>query len=125
MSQEPHSEHRTKSRPNTEFPAMGKAQIEQFAKAQSELLDHVRHANQQWMERLQHQADSASKLATQLAAAKSIPEAVSIYREWTIQQLEIMANDGKHLLDDTQKLIGTSARLLLNGGISNWSGVSS
>jgi hypothetical protein len=128
MGKEPHGEHRTKSAPNqtaAEFTAMGKKQIEQFAKAQSELLDQVRQANQHWMERLQYQANLASKLATQLAAAQSIPEAVSIYREWTSQQLEIIANDGKHLLDDTQKLIGTSAQLLSNGWMSNWSGVSS
>ena len=77
------------------------------------------------MERLQYQANVASKLATQLAAAHSIPEAMSIYHEWTSQQLEIMANDGKHLLDDTQKLMGTSAPLLSNGWMSNWTGVSS
>jgi len=128
MSKEPHSEHRTKSAPDqtaAEFAAMGKKHMEEFAKVQTELLDQVRQANQQWMERLQYQANQASKLAAQLAAAHSIPEAMSIYHEWTSQQLEIMTSDGKHLLDDTQKLMGTSARLLSNGWMSNWTGVSS
>jgi Phasin protein len=128
MSKEPHSEHRTKSVPNqtaAEFAAMGTKHMEEFAKVQTEILDQVRAVNQQWMERLQHQANLASKVAAQLATAHSIPEATSIYREWTSQQLELMANDGKHLLDDTQKLIGASARLLSNGWMSGWTGVSS
>ena len=128
MSKEPHSEQRARSTPNqtaAEFATMGKKQIEEFAKVQTELLDQVRQVNQQWIERLQYQANLASKLAAQLAAAHSIPEAMSIYREWTSQQLEIMANDGKHLLDDAQKVIGASARLFSNGWMSNWTGVSS
>ena len=99
--------------------------IEKFRLHLGELLDQVRQVNQQWIERLQYQANLASKLAAQLAAAHSIPEAMSIYREWTSQQLEIMANDGKHLLDDAQKVIGASARLFSNGWMSNWTGVSS
>lgn len=128
MSKEPHGEHKAKSASDqtaAELTAMGKKQIEEFAKVQTELLDQVRQANQQWMERLQLQANLAAKVATQLAAAHSVPEAMSIYREWTGQQLEMMANDGKHFLDDTQRLIGASARLLSNGWISNWTGVSS
>jgi len=128
MSKEPQREQRTKSafdQPAAEFAAMGKKQMEEFAKVQTELLDQIRQANQQWVERLQYQANLASKVATQLAAAHSIPEAMSIYREWTSQQLEMMANDGKHFLEDTQKLIGSSARLLSSGWMSNWTGVSS
>ncbi len=128
MSKEPHSEYKTKSAPNqtaAEFTAMGKKHIEEFAKVQTELYDQVRQVNQQWVERLQYQANLASTVATKLASAHSIPEAMSIYREWTSQQLEMVANDGKHFLDDTQKLIGASARLLSNSWMSNWTGVSS
>jgi len=128
MSKQPHSAHGTKSPANqtaAEFSAMGKKHMEEFAKAQTEILDQVRAVNQQWMERLQYQANLAARVAAQLATAHSIPEAMSIYREWTSQQLEIMANDGKHLLEDTQKLIGASARLLSNGWTPDWTGVSS
>ncbi|MGA8610165.1 MAG: phasin family protein [Xanthobacteraceae bacterium] len=127
MTKEPRSEHKTKSAPHdmaAEFSAMGKKRMEEFARVQTELLDQMRQANQQWMERLQYQTNLASKLAAQLATVHSVPEAMSIYREWTSQQLEMMANDGKHLLEDTQKLIGTTARLLSNGWMSNWTGVS-
>jgi hypothetical protein len=127
MTKETHSEHRTKSVPNqptAEFAVIGKKYMEEFAKVQTEIFDQVRAANQQWMERLQHQTKLASKVAAQLATAHSIPEAMSIYREWTSQQLQIMANDGKHLFEDAQKLIGVSARLLSNGWMSDWTRVS-
>lgn len=128
MSKEPHSEHRTKSARNhtgTEFNAIGKKQMEEFATVQTELLDQIRAASQQWMERLQYQANLASRLAAQLATVHSVPEVMSIYREWTSHQFEMMANDGKHFFEDTQKLIGASARLLSNGWMSNWTDASS
>ena len=128
MSKQPHNEQGMESRVNetaAEFAAVGKKKMDEFAKAQTEILDQVRAVNQQWMERLQYQANLAARVAAQLATAHSIPEAMSIYREWTSQQLEIMANDGKHLLEDTQKLIGASARLMSNGWTPDWTGVSS
>jgi len=127
MSKQPDSEHRTKPAHNqtvADFAVMGKKHMEEFAKAQTEILDQVRAVNQQWVARLQNQANLASKMAAQLATAHSVPEAMSIYCEWTSRQLEIMANDGKHLLDDTQKLVGASARPS-SGWIANWTGVSS
>jgi hypothetical protein len=48
-------------------------------------------------------------------AARSIPEAMTAYREWTNRQLEMTAEDAKHFFTDGQKFIEASTRLMSSG----------
>ena len=45
-------------------------------------------------------------------------------QEWTSRRFEMIADDGKHLLADTQKFMETGARLVSNGWLSNRPGAS-
>ena len=54
------------------------------------------------------------QLASKLTAARSIPDAMTACQEWG-RRFEMMAEDGKHLLSDTQKFMETGAHLLANG----------
>lgn len=102
----------------TDFTATAKKQIEAFTNAQSEALDDFQEMNQQWLDRLQAEASLASELASKLTAAHSIPDAVAAYQEWGSRRLEMMAEDTKHLWDDTQKFMQAGARLLQSQGAS-------
>lgn len=107
-----------------EFAAMGKKRIEEFSKAQTELLDKLQETNRHWIERVQSEANLASDFAARLSAARSIPDAIAACQEWSSRRFEMMAEDGKHLLADTQKFMETSARLLSNGWLANRRGAS-
>ena len=107
-----------------EFVAVGRKRVEEFTKAQAELLDRLQQVNRQWIERVQSEANLASEFAANLSAARSIPDAMSACQEWTSRRFEMMADDGKHLLADTQKFMETSTRLLTNGWLSNRPGAS-
>ncbi len=119
---ESHSERTEKSPlPNlvpVEFAAMGKKRFEDFVNAQTELWDKLQETNRQWVERMQSDANMASEFASKLTAARSIPDAMTACQEWTSRRFEMMAEDGKHLFDDTQKFMQTGARLLSNGWLS-------
>ncbi|MGD0023515.1 MAG: phasin family protein [Xanthobacteraceae bacterium] len=119
---ESHSERTEKSPlPNlvpAEFAAIGKKRIEDFANAQTELLDKLQETNRQWFERVQSEANLVSEFASKLTAARSIPDAMTACQEWTSRRFEMMAEDGKHLFADTQKFMETGARLLSNGWLS-------
>ncbi len=65
--------------------------------------------------RVQSEADLASEFASQLIAAHSIPDAMTACQKWTTRRLELMAEDGKHLVSDAQKFIEMGTRLLSNG----------
>lgn len=106
------------------FAAAGRKGFEDFTKAQTELMEKLRELNRQWIERVQSEANLASEFASKLSAARSIPDAMSACQEWTSWRFEMMADDGKHLLADTQKFMETSARLLSKGWLSDRPGAS-
>jgi hypothetical protein len=98
-----------------EFAAIGKGHLERLAAMQSELFATLQEVNRHWLDRMQSEATRTSEFAAKLTAARSIPETAMVCQEWASRRFEIVAEDGKHLLGDTQKFMETSARLLSNG----------
>ena len=80
-----------------------KRRIEEFADAQTKQLDKL--TNRLWLDRMQAEANLASEFALKLAAARSLPEAMFTCQDWGKRRVEMMAEDTKHLLDDTQTLL--------------------
>ena len=104
----------------TDFTATTKKQIKAFTNAQSEALDNLQEVSHQWLDRIQAETSLASELASKLATARSMPDAMAAYQKWGGRRLEMIAEDTKHLWDDTQKFVQASARLLQSqaGGLS-------
>lgn len=98
-----------------ELATMGKRRIDEFLNVQSELFDKLQETNRQWLDRAQSEANLASEFASKLSAARSIPDAMIVCQEWTARRFELMAEDGKHLVADAQKLVNAGARLMSNG----------
>ena len=101
-----------------DFAVTAKRQIEAITRAQSEALDNFQEMNQQWLDRIQAEASLASELASKLTAARSVPDAITAYQNWGSRRFEMMAEDTKHLWDDTQKFMQVSARVLQSQGVS-------
>ena len=95
-----------------ELVAIGKKRVEECIHAQTELLGRLQEKNQQWLDRLQQEANLASEFASKLTAARSIPDAMTACQEWTSWWFEMMAEDTKHLWDGMQKFVQAGARLL-------------
>jgi len=71
---------------------------------------------------MQSQAELASEFASKLTAARSIPDAMTACQDWTSRRFEMMAEDGQHLLADTQKFMEAGAHLFANGWLSKGGG---
>jgi CRISPR/Cas system-associated endonuclease Cas1 len=99
----------------SEFAALGKKRVEAFVNAQTELLDEIQETNRHWMDRFQSEANLASEYASKLSSARSIPDAMAVSRDWATQYFQRLAEDGKHLADDTRKFMETGARMFSNG----------
>jgi hypothetical protein len=125
---ESHAERTEKSSsPNlipTEFAEVGKKRVEEFVNTQTELLEKLQEMNRQWFDRAQSEANLASELASKLTAARSIPDAMAAYQAWTSRRFEMMAEDGKQLLADTQKFMEAATRLLPNSLFKGGGGLS-
>ena len=124
-----HGERMEKFRPfnltPAEFTATAMQRFEEFAKAQTGQFDKFQETNRQWLDRVQAEANLASEFVSKLAAARSIPDAMTAYQEWGSRRFEMMAEDTRHLMDDTQEFMRSSARLLANGWQSKGASVSS
>jgi Phasin protein len=101
----------------SEFASLGKKRIEAFVNAQTELFDELQEANRHWMDRFQSEANLASEYASKLSATRTIPDAMAVSRDWATQYLQMLAEDGRHLADDTRKFMETGARLFSNGPV--------
>jgi hypothetical protein len=99
----------------SELAAMGQKRIEEFADWQAELLKTLQETNRRWLDRTQSEASLASTLASKMTAARSLPEVMAAYQDWTSRRFEMMAEDGKQLLADAQRFMETSARFMSNG----------
>jgi hypothetical protein len=97
------------------FAAGAKERLENLTSAQTELLDLFRTTNQQWLDRMQAEAKLASEFASKLAAARSVPDAMAVCQEWSSRRFAMLAEDAKHVLDDTQKFMQTAAHVLTGG----------
>jgi hypothetical protein len=103
------------NRASADFAATAKKRFDEFAKGQTELFETVQEINRRWLERVREEATLASEFSSKLTAARSIPDAMATCQECGARWFETMAEDTKHLLDDTQKFMQMSARILVNG----------
>ena len=89
-----------------------KKRIEEFVNAQTEQLDKLQEANRLWVDSIQAKTNLASEFASKLSSARSIPEALTACQDWGKRRVEMMAEDTKHILDDTQNLMQMNAQVL-------------
>ena len=97
----------------TDFAEMAKKRAADFADAQTELIGKLQEANVQWFGRMQVEAKLASEFASKLAAAGSIPNAMTTCQKWTSEWVKMMSEDQQHLLADCRMFAETSARLFM------------
>jgi hypothetical protein len=82
---------------------------------QNELFERYQEANKRWLDRAQAEASAASEFVSKLSSARSIPDAMTAYQDWGTRRFEMMADDAKHALDDTQKFWQSGTHMLTNG----------
>jgi hypothetical protein len=98
MGGKPH-EHMTQEIGPTQLFQLGKRQTDAVLNLQKELSE----------------VELWSNLASKLTATHSVPEGLETYRDCVSQRVQMAAEDGRHLFDDGQKIIGVITRSL-NGG---------
>jgi hypothetical protein len=101
------------------FTESGKKRVRDLINLQAELFKYCQEANQNWFARMQTEVALASKFSTKLAAARSIPETGAACQEWANRHIELLAEDAKRLVADTEKVFETGVRVFANGWASD------
>jgi len=99
--------------------AMGKKRFEELAKIQSDLLEEIHEANQNWLDRMQSEVTLASEFSSKLTASHSMADTTTACQEWAERRMELFTEDGQRLMANSQKFIEKAAQFLSNGWLSN------
>jgi hypothetical protein len=79
---------------------------------QKELLTAYEQISQAWLARVQSEVDLWSDLATRVSSIRSAPEALAAWQECAVQRMKMAADDGRRLLEDSQKIMTTVTRAI-------------
>jgi hypothetical protein len=98
-----------------DFFSVGKERTDAMLGMQKDLLEAYEQASSAWVSRVKSEADLWSGLAAKLTNIRSVPDAVSAYQEGIAQRMQMAAEDGKKLAEETQKIMKTIMGSLPNG----------
>jgi hypothetical protein len=98
---------------------MAKKRFEELVEIQSDLLEEVSEASQNWLDRMQSEATLASDFSSKLTASHSIADTTTACQEWAKRRMELFAEDGQCLMVNSQKLMEKATQFLSNGWLSN------
>jgi hypothetical protein len=79
------------------------------------LLDTFGQVQRERLARTMEETKLASEFAAKVAGARSIPDIMAIYQEWIAKCEELIAEDGRRFLQDSQKVANAALSLLSNG----------
>jgi hypothetical protein len=98
---------------------MATKRFEELAEVQSDLLEEIREANQNWLDRIQLEATLTSEFSSKLIASHSIADTTTACQEWAKRRMELFTEDGQRLMTNSQKFMEKAVQLLSNGWLSN------
>lgn len=92
--------------------SFGKDRTEAMLNLQREMLDELEQASRAWITRMRSEIELWSDLATKVTASRSVPEGLGAYRECVSQRMQMAVDDGRHLLDEGQKIAAAVTKSL-------------
>ena len=102
-----------------EFVEIGKKRVEALMEIQQNLFDVFQEINQAWFDRARSAATIHSELIAKLSTARTVPETADAYQQCMGKRMEMMVEDGRRLLADSQKIVDLGTKFLTNGSGRN------
>ena len=98
-----------------DFAKFGEAQAEATLALQKELIDTYEQISRAWLARVKSEADLWSELATKMSSVRSVPDVLGAYQQCVAERMQLVAEDGRRLVDDSQKIMSTLTRAMSHG----------
>jgi hypothetical protein len=93
-----------------EPPTLGQPEMDAKFKLQKELLDAYEAVLHTWLARVKSEIDFWSDLAASMQNVRSIPEALAVYQQSLGRRVELAAEDGRRMLEDSQNALSIITR---------------
>lgn len=94
---------------------IGANRFESLLEVHRKLLSTFEQVQRDRLTRTMEETKLASEFAAKVASARSIPDIMAIYQQWITKCEEMMTEDGRKFLDDSQKMANAVLSLLANG----------
>jgi hypothetical protein len=94
---------------------IGTKRFETLMEVHKKLLDAFEQVQRERLARTMEETRLASEFAAKVTSARSIPDIMAIYQQWITKCEEMIAEDGRKFLDDSQKVANAALSLLSNG----------
>ena len=98
-----------------ESTKLGQAQTEMFGEFQKEFAGLIEQATREWLARAHTEQLLAADLATKLTSVRSPPDISNVYQEWMARRMDLVVEDSRHFVANTEKTMNSVFRLLSNG----------
>jgi hypothetical protein len=82
---------------------------------QKAILESYEQASRAWLARMQSEVSLWSDLANKLSATRSVPEALESYTKCVSERMQMAAEDGRRMVDESQRITQKIAQSLGNG----------
>ena len=82
---------------------------------QKAVLESYEQASRAWLTRVQSEIALWSDLASKLGATHTMPEALETYTKCVSQRMQMAADDGRRLVDESQQITQKFAKSLGSG----------
>jgi hypothetical protein len=93
----------------------GKDRGETMLKVHKEVLEAYQEAGQAWVNRVKSEVEFWSELANKLATSRSVPEGLETYRDGIAHRMQMAAEDGHRMYEESQKLIAAMTNSVSSG----------
>jgi hypothetical protein len=87
---------------------MGPRSIKAALRLQMEMFEVLHDVGRDWLERAVSEAELAFNLPNKLTTAQTVPAAMSAYQDWLSEWMNMVSEDGRHFIADSQKIVDRS-----------------
>jgi hypothetical protein len=92
------------------FAEIGVHGVNAGLRMQQQMFHIFEDIGRDWFTRTAAKAELASKLPDRLTAAASIPDAVFAYQQWLGEWVEMVGEDNRRIISDSQKIMDVGVR---------------
>jgi hypothetical protein len=96
---------------HSEILNLARKRMDTFLTVQKEFMQTLEDINHDIFNRAKAEAELASEFVGRLSAVRSVPDATTTYQEWASRELELLAEDGRHLFANGEKIMEVGRRL--------------
>jgi hypothetical protein len=102
-----------------EIIGFARKRMEALLDMQKEFVQTLEGFNRDLFSHAKAEAELVSEFMGKLTSVRSLPDATTAYHEWASREMELLAQDGRNMFANGEKLLQASRRLFTTNGANS------